>query len=93
MLEVVRESYRRNDKRIWNTLVRMDSVLGLDLEGIRRRAASETLPAEIEALRAQRDEARKRKDFARSDALRRELLSRGFDVKDTSSGTVVQRRN
>ncbi|HKD68432.1 MAG TPA: cysteine--tRNA ligase [Candidatus Binataceae bacterium] len=93
VLEVVRESYRRNDKRIWNTLVRMDSVLGLDLEGIRRRAASETLPAEIEALRAQRDEARKRKDFARSDALRRELLSRGFDVKDTSSGTVVQRRN
>ena len=71
----------------------MDTVLGVDFEAIRQRAASQTLPAEIEALRAQRDEARKKKDFARSDALRQELVSRGYEVKDTPAGTVLQPRN
>jgi cysteinyl-tRNA synthetase len=93
VLDLVGESYRRDDKRIWKTLGAIDTVLGIDFEAIRRRAASETLPAEIEALRAQRDVARKKKDFARSDALRAELQSHGYEVKDTPSGTVVQRRN
>jgi cysteinyl-tRNA synthetase len=93
VLELIRESYRRNDKRIWNTLGRMDTVLAVDFEAIRQRAASQTLPAEIEALRAERDEARRKKDFARSDALRKELHSRGYEVKDTPAGTVLQPRN
>ena len=93
VLELIGESYRRKDKRIWNTLGKMDTVLGIDFEAIRLRAASQTLPAEIEALRAQRDEARKKKDFANSDALRKELQSRGYEVKDTPAGTVLQPRN
>jgi cysteinyl-tRNA synthetase len=92
-LDLVGESYRRNDKRIWSTIARMDTVLGVDFEGIRQRAASQTLPAEIEALRAERDAARKQKDFARSDELRRELQARGYEVKDTPAGTVLQLRN
>ena len=32
VLELVGEAYRRGDKRIWNTLKKFDSVLGLDLE-------------------------------------------------------------
>jgi cysteinyl-tRNA synthetase len=93
VLDLIRESYRRDDKRIWNTLGRMDTVLGVDFEAIRQRAASQTLPAEIEALRAERDEARRKKDFARSDALRKELHARGYEVKDTPAGTVLQPRN
>jgi cysteinyl-tRNA synthetase len=68
-------------------------VLGIGLEEIRQRSASETLPAEIEAMRAERDEARRKKDFRRSDELRKELQSRGYEVKDTPSGTVLQPRN
>ncbi len=70
----------------------MDTVLGIDFEGIRERAQRDTLPAEIETLRQERDEARKNKDFARADALRKELQSRGFEVKDTPQGTVVHPR-
>jgi cysteinyl-tRNA synthetase len=92
-LDLIGESYRRKDRRIWSTLAKMDTVLGLGLEEIRQRTAHQTLPAEIEALRAQRDEARKRKDFARSDELRKELQARGFEVRDTPSGTVLQPRN
>ena len=91
-LDLVGEAYRRGDKRIWNTLRAMDTVLVLDFEGIRQRAARESVPAEVEALRKERDEARKKKDFARADALRNELQSRGYEVKDTPAGTVLQPR-
>jgi cysteinyl-tRNA synthetase len=70
----------------------MDTVLGLDFEGIREWAERDTLPAEVEALRKERDEARKKKDFARADALRNELQSRGYEVKDTPQGTVLHPR-
>jgi cysteinyl-tRNA synthetase len=91
-LDLVGESYRRNDKQIWHALTAMDTVLGLDFEGMRERARSDTVPAEIEALRKQRDDARKEKDFARADELRKELQARGYEVKDTPQGTVLQPR-
>ncbi len=92
VLDLIGEAYRRGDKRIWNAMRRIDTVLGLDLESVRQQAASAILPPEIESLRAQRDEARKRKDFARSDALRSELQSRGYEVRDTPQGTLLHRR-
>ncbi len=41
----------------------------------------------IESLIAQRAEAKKSKDFAKSDAIRAEILSKGIDVLDTPTGT------
>lgn len=43
--------------------------------------------AEIKALVAQRDEARKNKDWAESDRLRDELQARGIIIEDTPQGT------
>jgi cysteinyl-tRNA synthetase len=40
---------------------------------------------------AERDEARRAKDFARADALRDELVARGWTVEDTASGTAIRR--
>jgi cysteinyl-tRNA synthetase len=93
VLELIGDAYRRNDKRVWKTVLGMDTVLGADLEAIRRRALSQSLPADIEALRAERDEARRKKDFSRSDQLREQLQLLGYEVKDTPSGTVLQPRN
>jgi cysteinyl-tRNA synthetase len=42
-------------------------------------------------LVAQRDEARRSKDFARADALRDELVALGWTVEDTPSGTAIRR--
>ncbi len=42
---------------------------------------------EIEALVAQRDEARKNKDWAESDRLRDELQAKGIVIEDTPQGT------
>ncbi len=42
-------------------------------------------------LVAERDEARAAKDFARADALRDELVARGWTVEDTPGGTAIRR--
>jgi len=48
--------------------------------------------AEIEALVAQRDEARSARNFARADALRDQLTERGIELLDTPQGTRWRRR-
>ena len=49
--------------------------------------APEILPAEIEALIQERLDARRRKDFARSDAIRADLATKGIVLEDTAAGT------
>jgi cysteinyl-tRNA synthetase len=90
VLDLVAEAYRRDDRRIWRTLTACDSVMGLDLQGIFARARTSALPPGIEELRSQRDAARRRRDFAQADALRRQLEASGYEVKDTAQGTIVQ---
>ncbi len=55
--------------------------LGLDEETI----------AEIERLVEERDEAKKRKDFAAADALRDRLTAMGVQLMDTPAGTVWEK--
>jgi len=70
------------------TLARFDAALGLNLIGLIRgelrvRPAVAILDeAEIEAKLDERKEARATKDFARSDALRDELIAAGVEVMD-----------
>jgi len=70
------------------TLARFDAALGLNLIGLTRgelrvRPAVAILDeAEIEAKLDERKEARATKDFARSDALRDELIAAGVEVMD-----------
>ncbi|OIO05268.1 MAG: cysteine--tRNA ligase [Desulfovibrionaceae bacterium CG1_02_65_16] len=51
-----------------------------------RAARADIEPAKVEALLAQRLEARKAKEFARSDAIRDELAAMRVEVKDTPQG-------
>ena len=69
-------------------VLRMSEVLGLNLFGfsredlrIRPKAAIIT-ETEIEAALAARKEARAAKDFAKSDAIRDDLISKGVEVMD-----------
>ena len=55
------------------------AALGLSL-----RAADTDVDEESARLVAERDEARRDKDFARADALRDELVARGWTVEDTA---------
>ncbi|MEJ7760856.1 MAG: cysteine--tRNA ligase [Gemmatimonadaceae bacterium] len=62
---------------------RINGVLDIVPEG---NAADNA--AEVEAMLAERREARERRDFARSDAIRGELEGRGIEIKDGPSGTT-----
>jgi cysteinyl-tRNA synthetase len=54
----------------------------------RRRLTARGLDAKtIDAKLAERSEARKSKDFAKADAIRRELSDKGVDVEDTEAGS------
>jgi cysteinyl-tRNA synthetase len=70
-------------------LVTLAKVFGL-LEGPARPEGD--LPAErrarIEGLVAERDRARKRRDFAEADRLRQALLEQGVVLEDTRAGTT-----
>ena len=50
------------------------------------------VPPDVERLLSERDSARAAKDFARADALRREISALGYDVKDAPAGAIVGRR-
>ena len=66
---------------------KFDSVLG-----IFGPEESEILDAEIEALIAERQEARHNRDFARSDEIRDQLVARGIILEDTKNGVRWKRK-
>jgi cysteinyl-tRNA synthetase len=72
--------------RLATTAAVLAAALGLSL-----RAADTDVDEESAQLVAQRDEARREKDFARADALRDELVARGWTVEDTAVGTAIRR--
>jgi cysteinyl-tRNA synthetase len=59
--------------------------------GVPLRAADTEVDEASAQLVAQRDQARGDKDFARADALRDELVARGWTVEDTAGGTAIRR--
>lgn len=67
-------------------LVKLCGVLGLIVV-----KEEENLDKEIEDLIAQRQEARKAKDFARADEIRDQLLEMGIILKDTREGVKWKR--
>jgi cysteinyl-tRNA synthetase len=48
------------------------------------------VPPEVQALIDERDEARRQKNFDRSDEIRNRLTAMGWEVMDTSGGTKVR---
>jgi len=79
---------------LWEALARVDMVLGvLDPGQWDAPVVTEGLAdGEIEALLAERAEARRNKDFARSDAIRDELAAAGIAIMDRPDGTTRWRR-
>ncbi len=70
-----------------------DKVLGFGLAGVLEMAKEETndIPLEVQALVDVREGARIAKDWAKSDALRKEIEARGYSVKDTEDGVELKK--
>jgi cysteinyl-tRNA synthetase len=69
------------------TILDFDKVLGLGFENIK----IEKIPKEIQKLVNELEQARKNKDFNKSDELRKEINSLGYEVKDTAEGQKVSK--
>ena len=67
------------------TVIELCGVLGLQLETRKPKAESRT--QDIEKLIAEREAARKAKDFPRADEIRKKLAERGIELEDTPYGT------
>jgi len=65
-----------------------DKVFGLKLT---EAAEKVKVPAEVQALLDQRENARKAKDFGESDRLRDEIKKHGLIVKDTPKGQELEK--
>ncbi len=59
--------------------------------GLRLRSSAGDLDERTQRLVEERDAARRARDFARADALRKELVGAGWTVEDGPDGTVVRR--
>ncbi len=70
------------------TILDFDKVLGLGFENLTKET-EEVMPETILNLVKEREEARKNKDFKKSDGLRNEINQLGYEVKDTEEGQKV----
>jgi cysteinyl-tRNA synthetase len=68
---------------------RFDSIFDVLKPSVEEGGITET---EIDALIAERNQARKAKDFKRSDEIRAELLDRGIVIEDTKEGVRWKRK-
>ena len=68
------------------TIVLLSDICGLIVD-----KQEEMLDSDIEALIAERQEARKAKNFARADEIRDELLAKGIVLEDTREGVKWKR--
>jgi len=69
-----------------------DSVLGLMTNQLEEAAREPALDKEIEALIAEREQARKDGDFAHADEIRDQLAAQGIILEDTTTGTIWRRQ-
>jgi len=79
-------------KQLADLLLDFDKVLGVDIQ---KEVEEKTLdlPEEINELIEKRKQARANKDWALSDQIRDELKEKGYVVKDTKEGTIVEVNN
>ncbi len=76
-----------NKQELLDLLKRIDTVLN-----IFGAESTEMLDSEIQSLLDERQEARRRRDFARSDEIRDELASQGIILEDTKDGVRWKRK-
>ena len=89
LFELVRETNSRGGEGVAGVFDRMDSVLGFIRFG---RTAAAEMPPEVKSLLEERAAARAAKDWAKSDRLRDEIASLGWQVKDSKEGQTCTLR-
>jgi cysteinyl-tRNA synthetase len=77
----------RDRDAVLDAIAKFDSVFG-----IFGSVDTSSLDAEIEALVEEREEARRQRNFARSDEIRDQLAEQGIVLEDTKDGVRWKRK-
>lgn len=85
-VEITGQTGKETVRAAYELMNRFCYILGIITE-----KKEESLDADIEAMIAQRQEARKNKDFAKADEIRDTLLAMGIVLKDTREGVKWER--
>jgi cysteinyl-tRNA synthetase len=72
-------------------LLAMDKILGLELDKVIGQKIE--IPEEVQKLVDQRENARKQKDFKRSDELRKEIKRLGYEIEDSPQEVKLKLTN
>ncbi|HID00277.1 MAG TPA: cysteine--tRNA ligase [Piscirickettsiaceae bacterium] len=96
LFELAREANRTQDGSLSALLVQLGQRLGILQQSaeafFRAQPGSELSDTAIAALIAERNEARKARDFARADAIRDQLKQAGIELLDGPEGTRWRRQ-
>ena len=85
--ELIREE--KKSPEYAKLLEEFDEVLGLNLKNYKKKSIE--IPKDVQNLIEERIEARKNKDWKKSDTLRDMIKIKGFIVKDTPNGVEVEK--
>ena len=85
--EIAKEKEKSND--FYELIKKFDSVLSLDLD--KNDKEDINIPEDIKLILNERKDARKNKNFAKSDELRDKLKELGYIVKDTKAGQIIEK--
>lgn len=75
---------------IYNLAIDFDRVFGLKLDE-EKEENNDDIPEDIKSLALKRWEAKKNKDWAMADSLRKEILDRGYQILDTKDGYEIKK--
>lgn len=82
---------QRSDSQKAAAVAQWDQVLGLGLATELGR--QEEIPADVETLAQQREQARQAGDYQKADQLRQHIEEAGYTVRDTANGPVLTPHN
>lgn len=85
---VIKDKDLKNSEKL-HLAFEFDKVFGLDLVNVVERTFD--VPEDIQKIVDQRAEARKHKDFKRSDELRELLKEKGYSVDDSKDGMKIKK--
>ncbi|MDY3115513.1 MAG: cysteine--tRNA ligase [Sutterella sp.] len=94
LFELASEVNRTKDSQLASQLKALGSVLNIlqrDPEVFLKGASNDEDVSRIEALVQERSDAKKARNFARADEIRKQLASEGIELLDTPQGTTWRR--
>lgn len=81
--------YPSKSKQFAELLLKFDTVLGLNINKLDEDNIE--LPSDIQKLVEERKKAREDKNWQESDRLRDEIISKGYNIKDTKDGMQISK--